>query len=106
MNELEVTWQRALLIWWSLIWRIIVIFALGFAILNLIQFGLEAIGMGAELVSSIRPMASLFVIVLAGIWSIRSVLTKRYSEFRLVLESLAQSKESSAEDSQSVEKSE
>ena len=86
MEELDITWVRAFKIWWSLIWRgllygIVLSIVLGFPL------GLIANALGLEqaqaqfLIQNVIALCGLFL----GIWILKVVLSKSYSDFRIVL---------------------
>lgn len=84
-KELQVTWWRATKIWWSLLWRgifyvLAVTLPLGFLI------GITAAAFGV--VESVRPYSEILggiVGIPIGIWVVKIVLNKHYSDFRIVL---------------------
>jgi hypothetical protein len=85
MEELEVTWKRASIIWWSLLWRWVLFSALagliaGFVIgLAMVAFGVVE---GAEVYGRI---AGVVVGIPVGIWVVKTVLVKEFNRFRIVL---------------------
>lgn len=86
MEELEVTWMRAFKVWWSLTWRIIV-YSMIFGIVIGMPLGLAAaaLGIGQGQASVILQNLATVIGLILGIWILKVVLTKSYSDFRIVL---------------------
>lgn len=85
MEQLEVTWWRATRIWWSLAWRSI-FYTLLFTFLLGIIIGLLAATLGVA--ERIRPYAEVIGFIIGipiGIWVVKIVMEKHYSDFRIVL---------------------
>ncbi len=83
---LEVTWGRTMKVWWSLVWRMILFsMAAGF-VAGLIVGGAGAFaGVGAQNLSYLGNIAGLVVGLPVGVWVVRSILRKSWSDFRIVL---------------------
>ena len=78
MQEVEITWGRAIKVWWSLTWRIMLIgWALGFVSL----FIADLMSVSQDWVGSI----SLIISTPAVWWIVKKVLVIHYSDFRLAL---------------------
>jgi ABC-type phosphate/phosphonate transport system permease subunit len=85
MEQLEVTWLRATMVWWSIFWRSLVIAIAAGAVAGfVIGVALAAIGR-SDLVEIWGRLIGVVVAVPAGIWAVRSVLKKEYRQFRIVL---------------------
>ncbi len=87
--ELEVTWSRTILVWWSLTWRniIVALFAmiLGFIFGFMVGFILGAMGVPIEIIKLIVTPIGFIIGLALSIFPIKMVLNKNYGEFRLVL---------------------
>lgn len=86
MEELELTWTRAIKIWWSLVWRLMV-YSMVLGLLISLPIGLLAAALGLDEAQTrmlSQGMASLLSLLL-GIWVLRVVLSKHYSDFRVML---------------------
>ena len=87
--ELEITWNRALKVWWSYLWRnliaIICSMLIGGIIGGVIGFIMGGLGASEETIRlAVTPVG--FVIGLAiSIIPIKLILGKNFGEFRLVL---------------------
>jgi hypothetical protein len=83
---LEVTWFRAMKVWWSLGWRAILFGALAGGVAGFV-IGLlgAAAGVPSEQISRYGGLAGIAVGIPVGIWVVRIVLRKSWSDFRIVL---------------------
>jgi hypothetical protein len=92
-TELEVTWPRALRVWWALAWRSFLAIPLAGALGCVIGFVMGLLGpllhvdqrrvmFAIQLV--VMPMGAA-IGVLVGIWATRAVLRKSFREFRIAL---------------------
>lgn len=86
MEELEITWLRATKIWWSLIWRGL-LYGLLFGILISIPLSMATAALGLDQVQAERVIQNITGAcgLLLGIWVLKIVLGKKYSDFRIVL---------------------
>ncbi|MBV8318129.1 MAG: hypothetical protein JOZ53_24560 [Planctomycetaceae bacterium] len=94
-----ITWGRATKVWWSLTWRwllfsvitcVITTFISGFVIGFVIGFIKGAAGVSVsnqtiETVSTVAVWTGVFTSIPVGIWVVRSVLRKSWSDFRIAL---------------------
>jgi hypothetical protein len=94
MDNLEITWERAIGIWWLIIWRMIlgsIVLGIIFGFVAGFMIGLigTALGLPHDSVASFNR----FVVILVGsltniVWGItvvRMALRKQYTGFRLAL---------------------
>lgn len=82
----EVTWKRALKVWWSLMWRGLLFgFLAGAALGMLTGVILAMAGATSETVMLVGRIEGVMVGVLVGIAVTKHVLGKRFSEFRIAL---------------------
>ena len=88
MTQLDVTWLRAFKVFWSLCWRLLVYLVAPFSLLS---FG--ALAIPDRQLPSVPPASVVALIVLAlfagvlfGTWLVKLVLSKAYSDFRVILE--------------------
>ena len=81
MQEVEITWGRAIKVWWSIMWRgsvygfiagFVAIFTVG-EILTVSE--LETWGVPISIIAGIP----------AWMWAVKTVLAKSYSDFRVAL---------------------
>lgn len=85
MEELEVTWLRAAMVWWSIFWRSFVI-AVAAATVAGFAIGVVLAATGrSDLVETWGRVIGVVVAVPAGIWAVRIVLRKEYRQFRIAL---------------------
>ncbi len=86
MNELEVTWGRALKVWWSIVWRAMLFSFIAGAVAGfLIGFFGSIAGMDPKAIPIYSGLAGMVVAIPVGIWVVKVVLQKRFSGYRLVL---------------------
>jgi hypothetical protein len=86
MKVVELTWPRVIKIWWSLVWKALLI---GFLVAVILKFAVgfvgTAIGMDED---SIRLIAQAIVIIatnIVWIFVLRWVLKDQYSDFRIAM---------------------
>jgi len=87
--ELEVTWSRAVQVWWSYLWRnliaIVISMIIGGVIGFIIGFIMGAMGFSVKVIQFVT-MPIGFVIGLAiSVVPMKMILGKDFGEFRLVL---------------------
>jgi len=86
MNELEVTWGRALRVWWSIMWRALLFcFIAGFIAGFIVGFIGGMSGLDPKSIQLYAGIAGAAVGIPIGIWVVKTVLGKKYSEFRIAL---------------------
>jgi len=80
MQEVELNWERSLKVWWSLVWRGVLFgFIAGFIAGFIVGFlGFPNLG----------GLAGLVVGIPIGMWVVKLVLAKSFSDFRIALVSL------------------
>ncbi len=83
---LEVTFARATKVWWSLAWRALLFGLLAGAAAGFVIGIVCAIAqVPQEQISRYGGLAGLVVGVPVGIWVVKTVLQKSWSDFRIVL---------------------
>jgi hypothetical protein len=85
MEEIEVTWNHAALIWWSLFWRVTLFGMLAGFVVGLFA-GMIAGALGQP--DSAEPWArigGLIVSIPVGISVVKLVLTKQFRDYRIAL---------------------
>ena len=86
MEELEVTWERAVTVWWSVTWRSAVIGTLAALITGLgIGFFGGLLNLNQLFVSRLLRLAGVVCGISAAIWAVKHVLAKKFRDFRIVL---------------------
>ena len=86
MEIVEVTWGRALKVWWTFMWK-----GMAFALLASIGVGLvfgfigAILGLPQGAVMLFNALVGLLVGCFVGVWVIKGILYKRYSDFSVVL---------------------
>lgn len=102
MNEVEVTWKRAVKVWWSLFWKVALIsVGLSFLIGMLLGFLGTAAGVAPTALRLISYLIGGAVGVFVGVAVLKSVLTKTFSDFRIVLVAKGQASVSGSQDKDS-----
>jgi hypothetical protein len=82
----EVSWGRATKVWWSLLWRALLFGVLaGGAVGFVIGFILGAAGTPAQVITAVTTWAGVLIGIPVGIWVVRTVLRKSWSDFRIAL---------------------
>lgn len=85
-SGVEVTWGRTLKVWWSLVWRMLVFSMVAGFVAGAIIGGIGAgMGANAQSLSSLGSIAGMVVSLPVGMWVVRSILRKSWSDFRIVL---------------------
>lgn len=85
MEIVEVTWGRALKVWWTMSWRCLVFGMLAGAGCGLVMGIIGGIlGMDPNARSVLTMLVTIPVSIFVGIWVIKGVLYKRYSDFSVV----------------------
>lgn len=86
MSEVEITWGRVVKVWWSLAWRGILFGSLAGAGAGFVVGFVGAMGgMSRESISLYSMLAGGAVGVAIALWVVKTVLGKRFSDFRLAL---------------------
>jgi uncharacterized protein YacL len=87
--ELEITWNRAVKVWWSIFWRYIIAMMAAMVIAGIIGvvigFVFSALGAPTIMGEIIAFPVSVILALLASIVPFKMILGKDYGEFRLVL---------------------
>ena len=84
MQELEITWQRTIRIWWAWLWRA---FALSMVCGGLIGFAIGLFGsmLGFHNLAPLTMVVGSVVGVIAGVAMLVTALKKSYPGFRVAL---------------------
>lgn len=89
MDELKVTWERAVAVWWSITWRsTLLVFAAALGTGFLIGLFGAMLHLDKGFLHRLSLLAGVVGGAAIGIWVVKRVLTKRFSDFRIVLKSL------------------
>ena len=82
----EVTWGRALKVWWSLFWRTLLASMLVGALVGaVIGFLMGLAGLGVDVIIPVTQCAGALVSIPVAVWMMHHVLRLRWSDFRIVL---------------------
>ncbi|HSR63343.1 MAG TPA: hypothetical protein VLN56_08060 [Gammaproteobacteria bacterium] len=85
MQELDVTWIRAIKVWWSMVWRVIAVSILaGIAISVVVGFIAGIFGY-KEGVQVITQLLGIITGIPIGVWAVKVVLGMEYADFRVAL---------------------
>jgi hypothetical protein len=86
MEELEVTWERALTVWWSIAWRSGLFgFLAAFGIGIVIGFFGALLHFKPLFLHRLSFLTGILTGASVGIWAVKRVLAKKFAEFRIVL---------------------
>ncbi len=82
MQELEITWQRVIRIWWAWLWRALVLSVVAGGVLG---FAIGFVGaiLGFRDIAPLTTLVGLTVGVVAGIAMLVVALKKSYPGFRV-----------------------
>jgi ABC-type glycerol-3-phosphate transport system permease component len=87
--ELEITWNRAVRVWWSYLWRnliaIVVATIIGMIVCAVIGFILETMGFSVRTIQIIVAPSGFVIGLAISIVPLKMILGKDFGEFRLVL---------------------
>ena len=86
VDFIQVTWLRALKVWWSLLWRGVLLIFLavagtGFFLGSLMQL----IRLKPEIIKTVCIISGFIISIPAGIAVTKFVLTTHYSDFKIAL---------------------
>jgi hypothetical protein len=84
-DGLELTWQRAIKIWWSIVWRAGLFGALTGTVVETATGALAAAGVPAERVGRVGHWVTLAMLAPIGVWTIRNTFRRSWSDFRIAL---------------------
>jgi high-affinity Fe2+/Pb2+ permease len=86
MEGLEVTWERALTVWWSVTWRSALLgLAAGFGIgIAIAVFG-GMLNLNPRFVSRLVRLAGVISGLSSAIWALKHVLVMKFRDFKIVL---------------------
>ena len=86
MNEVTVTWGRALKIWWSFLWRgVLYSFFAGIVMGIIMGIAGRVIGLQPTALLTLHLVSGLLVGIPIGIWIVKIVVQKKFSDFRIAL---------------------
>jgi hypothetical protein len=85
-GTVEVTWGRALKVWWSLAWRTVLFGGLAGALMGgILGAVLGMAGRSPQEIAGVTTWAGIFVGIPVGVWVVRGVLNRSWSDFRIAL---------------------
>ena len=86
MQELEITWERVISVWWLIVWRSVVgAVSIGFVVGFIIGAIMGAAGVPLETIQSVSTVVGLCIGLGWGMVVTRMALQKHYKGFRLAL---------------------
>lgn len=87
--ELEITWKRAIRVWWSYLWRnllaIVAAVIVGGMFGALMGFALGFVGVSIDSIQKLAAPVGMFIGLVISIVPVKMILGKDFGEFRLVL---------------------
>ena len=87
--ELEITWKRAIRVWWSYLWRnlitIVVALIAGMILGFIIGFIMGAMGFPILAIQLVTAPLGFIIGLAASVIPLKMILGKDFGEFRLVL---------------------
>lgn len=85
MEEIDVTWSRATRVWWSIVWRSFLFSVLAGAAGGLVLGIVLGVAGQAEGIQKYGQLVGILLGIPVGIWVVKTVLTKQFRRFRIVL---------------------
>jgi hypothetical protein len=85
MDKLEVTWNRVLLIWWSLAWRSVVFGAVAGAVIGALIGAIAGILGHADKARQLGAIGGQIVSIPISWMVLKIILQKRWKEFSIAL---------------------
>ncbi len=86
MEELEVGWERAAIVWWSIAWRTALLgFLAALALGFLIGFLGSALHLNTRFTYRLSLLTGIAAGAAVGILVVKQVLAKRFKDFRIAL---------------------
>ena len=86
VNFVQVTWARAIKVWWSLMWRGLLFGALAGGVVGAILGAILTIsGVDLRTIRMIGQIAGMILGIPVGVAVTKFVLTKRFSDFTIAL---------------------
>ena len=83
--ELEVTWKRALQIWWAYLWRKLVVLLIGAILGGIIGFALAPMAGSTIVIQVVSIPIGLIIGFAISIVPLKMILGKDFGDFRLAL---------------------
>ena len=87
--ELEITWKRATLVWWSFVWRNLIAIVIAMLVGGIFGFIIGSIlgmfGVSTETIQFVVTPIGVVIGLLISIIPLKMILGKDFGEFRLVL---------------------
>lgn len=87
--ELEVTWKRAIKVWWAYFWRSVVVVFLAMLFVFMISIVLSvilvAVGVDPSTVEMLIGVSSFIIGIGVSVLAMKMIIGKNLGEFRLVL---------------------
>ena len=89
MNEVELTWGRTIKVWWSLMWRgWLFAFIAAFIVGIIVAIVRAIIGFDQGTGVLVSTLGGFLIGLLIGMWVVKIILNKKYSDFRIALVSI------------------
>lgn len=89
MTEVDITWGRAIRVWWAYLWRSLIAIVLagiaGFVAGFIIGFVMGSLGIQPATIQVFATTAGLLIGLAFSIPPMKMILGKRFGDFRLVL---------------------
>lgn len=85
MQELDVTWLRAIKVWWSMVWRVVAVSILVGIAISVVTGFIAGIFGYEKGVQAITQLLGVITGIPIGIWAMKVVLGMEYADFRIAL---------------------
>jgi ABC-type uncharacterized transport system permease subunit len=86
MVEVELTWGRVVKVWWSLLWRgLLLAFLVGAVLGFIIGFVGGVARIDKTIISRLCLMVGALSGIPVGLWVLKKVLQKKFGDFRIAL---------------------
>ncbi|WP_139172630.1 hypothetical protein [Onishia taeanensis] len=86
MEKVEVTWRRALIVWWSYVWRLLVFSMLVIVVIGfLCGFIFKALEADPEVAGVTAGVLGYMAAIFLSVFILKKVLNKKYKTFSVVI---------------------
>ena len=85
MEEIELTLEKTMPIWWAFFWRAFLVSLLAGAVLGAIGGFIVGFAGSPELGGAVGALLGFFATIPVSIWALKSALSKTYGSYAVVL---------------------
>lgn len=85
MEEIELTLEKTMPIWWAFAWRAVLVSMLAGAVLGAIGGFIVGVAGSPQLGGAVGSLLGFFASIPVSIWALKSALSKTYGNYAMVL---------------------